>query len=66
MIEDPNKALAMHRWMVLSRVLDEGCCQESAHWFPSQGEEAVPVGAFYGLRPDDVCAQPTAGLPSCT
>ena len=50
MIEDPKTALAMHRLMVTSRVLDEACCQESAHWFPSQGEEAVPVGTFYGLR----------------
>ena len=63
MIEDPTKALAMHRWMVLSRVLEEACCQESAHWFPSQGEEAVPVGAFYGLRSDDVCAPAYRGAP---
>ncbi len=63
MIEDPEKALAMHRLMVMSRVLDEACCQESAHWFPSQGEEAVPVGTFYGLRPDDVCAPAYRGAP---
>jgi TPP-dependent pyruvate/acetoin dehydrogenase alpha subunit len=63
MIEDPKKALAMHRWMALSRVLDEVCCQESAHWFPAQGEEAVPVGTFYGLRPDDVCAPAYRGAP---
>jgi TPP-dependent pyruvate/acetoin dehydrogenase alpha subunit len=63
MLEDPKKALAMHRLMVLSRVLDEACCQESAHWFPSQGEEAVPVGAFYGLRPEDVCAPAYRGAP---
>jgi len=63
MIEDPKKALAMHRLMVLSRVLDEACCQETAHWFPAIGEEAVPVGAFYGLRPDDVCAPAYRGAP---
>lgn len=63
MIEDTKKALEMHRWMVLSRVLDEACCQESAHWFPSQGEEAVPVGTFYGLRPDDVSAPAYRGAP---
>ena len=63
MIGDPSKALAMYRWMVLGRVLDEACCQESAHWFPSQGEEAVPVGAFFGLRPDDVCAPAYRGAP---
>ncbi len=63
MIEDPKTALAMHRWMVLSRVLDDACCQESAHWFPAQGEEAVPVGAFHRLRPDDVCAPAYRGAP---
>ena len=63
MIEDPKTALAMHRWMVLGRALDEACCQESAHWFPSEGEEAVPVGAFQGLRPGDVCAPAYRGAP---
>lgn len=63
MIEDPKAALAMHRWMVTSRVLDEACCQESAHWFPAEGEEAVPVGAFLGLRPEDVCAPAYRGAP---
>ena len=63
MIEDPKKALEMHRWMVLSRALDDVCCQESAHWFPSQGEEAVPVGTFHGLRSDDVCAPAYRGAP---
>ncbi len=63
MIEDPKTALAMHRWMVLGRVLEEACCQESAHWFPSLGEEAVPVGTFYGLRAEDVCAPAYRGAP---
>lgn len=63
MIEDPRTALAMHRWMVLSRALDEVCCRESAHWFPAEGEEAVPVGSFFGLRPDDVCAPAYRGAP---
>ncbi len=63
MIGDPKKALAMYRWMVLSRALEGACCQESAHWFPSQGEEAVPVGTFYGLRSDDVCAPAYRGAP---
>ncbi|OGB88605.1 MAG: hypothetical protein A3G35_17625 [candidate division NC10 bacterium RIFCSPLOWO2_12_FULL_66_18] len=63
MIEDVKQVLAMHRLMVQSRVLDEACCEESAHWFPSQGEEAVPVGTFYGLRPDDVCAPAYRGAP---
>ncbi len=63
MIQDPKTALAMHRWMVLGRVLEEACCQESAHWFPSLGEEAVPVGSFYGLRGEDVCAPAYRGAP---
>lgn len=63
MIEEPKKAMAMHRWMVLSRALEDACCQESVHWFPSQGEEAVPVGTFHGLRSDDVCAPAYRGAP---
>jgi len=63
MIEDPKKALEMHRWMVLSRVLDEACSQETAYWFPAIGEEAIPVGSFYGLRPGDVCAPAYRGAP---
>jgi len=63
MIQDGEKALAMYRWMVLSRALDEACCQQSSHWFPSQGEEAVPVGAFLGLGPHDVCAPAYRGAP---
>lgn len=62
-IQEPDQALAMHRLMVLSRCLDEICCRESPHWFPSEGEEAVPVGAFYGLRPEDVCAPNYRGAP---
>jgi len=63
MIEDPKKALEMHRWMVLSRVLDEACSQEAAYWFAAIGEEAIPVGSFYGLRPGDVCAPAYRGAP---
>jgi len=62
-IQEPDQALAMHRLMVLSRCLDEICCRESPHWFPSEGEEAVPVGAFYGLGPEDVCAPNYRGAP---
>jgi TPP-dependent pyruvate/acetoin dehydrogenase alpha subunit len=63
MIEDPKKALEMHRWMVLSRVLDEACSQEAAYWFAAIGEEAIPVGSFYGLRSGDVCAPAYRGAP---
>ena len=63
MIEDAIQVMAMHRWMVTSRALDEACCQESAHWFPAEGEEAVPVGTFFGLRQDDVCAPAYRGAP---
>jgi hypothetical protein len=50
-MEDPKTALALHRFMMLSRVLDEAGCQGPARWHTSRGEEAVPVGTFYGLRP---------------
>ncbi|MBI3988832.1 MAG: thiamine pyrophosphate-dependent dehydrogenase E1 component subunit alpha [candidate division NC10 bacterium] len=46
----------LYRLMVLSRLVDRACCELSVHWFPSEGEEAVLVGSFYGLRPDDVIA----------
>ena len=52
--------LAIYRWMVLTRVLDLRICDllkertvpEGQH--ASTGQEAVGVGACYGLRPDDV------------
>src|SRR5438093_12143249 len=44
------------RLMILCRVLERTCCELNPRWFPVEGEEATLVGAFYGLRPDDVIA----------
>jgi TPP-dependent pyruvate/acetoin dehydrogenase alpha subunit len=46
----------MYRWMVMSRTLERACAAANPRWFPVEGEEATIVGAFYGLRPDDVVA----------
>jgi len=55
-----NKDLVqMYRWLVLIRAFEdrvgelwrEGSLQESPHG--SQGQEAIAVGACYGLRPED-------------
>jgi acetoin:2,6-dichlorophenolindophenol oxidoreductase subunit alpha len=46
----------LHRWMLLSRLLEEECCRRNPRWFPARGEEATIVGAFYGLRQSDVLA----------
>jgi TPP-dependent pyruvate/acetoin dehydrogenase alpha subunit len=48
--------VAMLRLMILSRVLERACCELNPRWFPAEGEEAVLVGSFYGLRADDVIA----------
>src|SRR5439155_12804437 len=45
----------LHRWMVFRRVIEEEACRRKPRWFPARGE-AVIVGAFHGLRPDDVVA----------
>lgn len=55
--------LAMHRLMVLCRVMDEACCKLHGNWYTSQGEEAVQVGTFYGLGPEDVCGPNYRGAP---
>ncbi|HEU5317091.1 MAG TPA: thiamine pyrophosphate-dependent dehydrogenase E1 component subunit alpha [Chloroflexota bacterium] len=44
------------RLMILSRVLEQTCCELNPRWFPAEGEEAAIVGAFYGLRSDDFIA----------
>jgi TPP-dependent pyruvate/acetoin dehydrogenase alpha subunit len=48
--------LDLYRWMALCRALDRALCQENQRWFPAEGEEAVIVGSFYDLRPDDAVA----------
>lgn len=46
----------LFRLMVLCRVLEQACCELNPRWFPAEGEEAVIVGSFFGLRPDDFIA----------
>jgi acetoin:2,6-dichlorophenolindophenol oxidoreductase subunit alpha len=54
---DPLDCLIdMYRWMILCRELETACARVNPRWFPATGEEATIVGAFYGLRPDDVIA----------
>jgi TPP-dependent pyruvate/acetoin dehydrogenase alpha subunit len=53
---EPKTLLELYDWMALSRALDEYLSERLPHWFPSTGEEATIVGAFHGLREDDVAA----------
>jgi len=60
MVVSPQDLLEMYRWMVLTRRLEEKICElwternapERQH--ASIGQEAIGVGACYGLRPTDV------------
>jgi TPP-dependent pyruvate/acetoin dehydrogenase alpha subunit len=61
----------MHRIMVLSRTLEETVvdlfCQGDTRCYTphlGMGEEAVSVGAFYGLNPDDVVSPHYRGSTS--
>jgi TPP-dependent pyruvate/acetoin dehydrogenase alpha subunit len=47
---------ALLRYMMLSREVERRCCELNPRWFPAEGEEAAIVGAFYGLREEDVIA----------
>lgn len=53
---DAGLARELYRWMVLARAIDRVCCELSPAWFPGEGEEAVVVGAFYGMRPEDTAS----------
>ena len=44
------------RCMIVSREVERVACELNPRWFPADGEEAAIVGAFFGLRPDDVIA----------
>lgn len=48
--------IELHRLMVLSRVLDRAAAKLYGGHFPAEGEEAVVVGSFYGLDPEDILA----------
>jgi pyruvate dehydrogenase E1 component alpha subunit len=50
---DPRE---LFRWMVVARTLGMTLCNLNVRWFPIEGEEAVHVGSFVDLRPDDVAA----------
>jgi acetoin:2,6-dichlorophenolindophenol oxidoreductase subunit alpha len=49
-------ARELFRWMVLARALGTTLCTLNVRWFPVEGEEAVHVGSFVDLRPDDAAA----------
>ena len=49
-------ALELFRWLVVARTLGTSLCKVNVRWFPLEGEEAVPVGSFIDLSPDDVAA----------
>lgn len=42
--------------MVEARAFDQAMCRHNNHWHEARGEEAVFVGAYADLRPDDVVA----------
>ena len=46
----------LFRWMVVARTLGTTLCTLNVRWFPLEGEEAVHVGSFADLRPDDAAA----------
>ena len=53
---DRSILLELYQWMALSRALDVYLTERLPNWFPSTGEEATIVGAFHGLREQDVAA----------
>jgi TPP-dependent pyruvate/acetoin dehydrogenase alpha subunit len=42
--------------MVVAREIETFCCAKSPHWYAGIGEEAVPIGTFGALAPDDFVA----------
>jgi pyruvate dehydrogenase E1 component alpha subunit len=49
-------ARELFEWMVVARTLGTTLCTLNVRWFPVEGEEAVHVGSFADLRPDDAAA----------
>jgi TPP-dependent pyruvate/acetoin dehydrogenase alpha subunit len=49
-------ARELFEWMVVARTLGTTLCTLNVRWFPVEGEEAVHVGSFVDLRPDDAAA----------
>jgi acetoin:2,6-dichlorophenolindophenol oxidoreductase subunit alpha len=46
--------LRMYRYLVLGREMAQAFGRTRSDWHSAEGEEAVVVGTFYGLRPSDV------------
>jgi TPP-dependent pyruvate/acetoin dehydrogenase alpha subunit len=53
---DSERLLVLYRWLTLSRAIETECAQGNPRWFPAEGEEAVIVGTFFGLRSTDIVA----------
>jgi pyruvate dehydrogenase E1 component alpha subunit len=51
-----TSARELFQWMVVARTLGTTLCALNVRWFPVEGEEAVHVGTFADLRPDDAAA----------
>jgi pyruvate dehydrogenase E1 component alpha subunit len=51
-----DERVALLRCMIVCREVERTACELNPRWFPAEGEEAAIVGAFYGLRRDDVIA----------
>jgi acetoin:2,6-dichlorophenolindophenol oxidoreductase subunit alpha len=51
---DAQMRVALLRWMIRARYFDDVMNSMTTGWHPSKGEEAVPVGVFTGLQPDDI------------
>lgn len=49
-----DRRLDLLRWMVAGRETERVICKADGHWHAAYGEEAVVVGSFLALRPDDV------------
>lgn len=47
---------ALWRAMVEARAFDQAMCRHNSHWHEARGEEAVFVGSYADLGPDDVVA----------
>ncbi|GAA3657071.1 thiamine pyrophosphate-dependent dehydrogenase E1 component subunit alpha [Nocardioides ginsengisoli] len=47
---------ALWHAMVEARAFDQAMCRHNGHWHEARGEEAVFVGAYADLSPDDVVA----------
>src|SRR5581483_4048681 len=53
---DTSELLAAYDAMALAREIEAFCCEKSPHWYAGIGEEAVPVGVFGALEPNDFAA----------